>query len=596
MDSIPTALQAHLQGYSRAQATRLLQELPNWTRIPPTIEQFVLDDFYLGQADFCCEAVLRTLREVFDPARGYREAALVWGIGAGKSYASSIALAYMAYCLLCLKDPQGYYGLAPGSEIAVVNFSVTATQAKRIVFDEVLARIEHAPCFDADGFRRDEQINSELRWPEKGIIIFPGNSQAESAIGYNVIAAVVDEASWLPDVAASVRVAGRSNAMRYDAAEELYNAVAKRIKSRGNARWQRDARFLMISSPRYVGDFMERKFAEAQSKGYIYATRLPTWEGPSKRRLSGEVFIDPVLGPVPVEYREDFERDIERARRDLGAQPSEAIDAFFTDAEAIAACYDADLPAILAGPLELARVPDDDGTLREIQFDPTPRFAHIDLALKHDRVGLAVVHRDPHGGDIIADLVTWLSLADFGSSAEEIDLEAIRELLLHLARQGMRFQMVSYDGFQSADSRQLLRKAGIPTALHSVDRNTESYDTLKEWIYAGRVRIPDTERSRMFEQEARRLELVAGKKIDHPRGGSKDVADALAGAVAHAARGLVPTAVADRERDRESPGFDSADRQIDTRKMSRAQREKYERHGHLAGKHDRARKPIMSRL
>jgi hypothetical protein len=594
MDSIPTALQRLYEDCSDDEAAWLAEEAPNWTRIPPTIEQFVLDDFYLGQTDFCCDAVLRTLREVFDPARGYREAALVWGIGAGKSYASSIALAYMAYCLLCLKDPQGYYGLAPGSEIAVVNFSVTATQAKRVVFDEVLARIEHAPCFDAEGFRRDEQINSELRWPEKGIIIFPGNSQAESAIGYNVIAAVVDEASWLPDVAASVRVAGRSANARYDAAEELYNAIAKRIKSRGNDRWQRDARFLMISSPRYVGDFMERKFAEAEHKAHVYATRLPTWEGPSKRRLSGAAFEDAKLGPVPVEYREDFERDPERARRDLGARPSEAIDAFFTDTEALAACYDAHLPHILAGPLTLATVPDHEGIAREVTFDATPRFAHIDLALKHDRAGLAIVHREAVSGDIVADLVTYLALADF-DGAEEIDLEAIRTLLLRLAARGMRFQMVSYDGFQSADSRQLLRKAGIPTALHSVDRNTESYDTLKEWVYAGRVRIPETERARVFEQEARRLELVAGKKIDHPRDGSKDVADALAGAVAHAGEGLVATAVADKARTRPAPGFDTGD-QIDPAKMSRAEREQHERHGHTAGKHDRARKPVRSRL
>lgn len=467
--------------------------------------------------------MLSTLREVFDPARGYREAALVWGIGAGKSYASSIALAYMAYCLLCLKDPQGYYGLAPGSEIAVVNFSVTATQAKRVVFDEVLARIEHAPCFDADGFRRDEQINSELRWPEKGVIIFPGNSQAESAIGYNVIAAVVDEASWLPDVAASVRVAGRSASARYDAAEELYNAIAKRIKSRGNDRWQRDARFLMISSPRYVGDFMERKFAEAAAKPHVYATRLPTWEGPSKRRLSGAVFQDPKLGPVPVEYREDFERDPERARRDLGARPSEAIDAFFTDVAALEECYDASLPSALCGPLEL-RSPSNvaDGRLR---------FAHIDLALKHDKAGLAICHHEETG--IVFDLVTFLAATDFPGE-EEINLQAVRDLLMALRERGMRFGLVSYDGFQSADSRQLLNAAGIPTVLHSVDRNTESYDVLKEWLYARQIRMPDDERSRVFEQEARRLELIAGRKIDHPRDGSKDVADAVAGSVYHA--------------------------------------------------------------
>lgn len=522
MDSIPQDLRTHLTAYSPEQQAALREELTHWAKIPPTIEQFILEDYYLGQREFCCEAVLKTLREVFDPARSYREAALVWGIGAGKSYASSIALAYMAYRLLCLRDPQAYYGLAPGSEIAVVNFSVTATQAKRVVFDEVLARIEHAPCFQQPGFVRDAKINSELRWPDNAIIIFPGNSQAESAIGYNVIAAVVDEAAWLPDVASSVRVAGRTNSSRYDAAEELYNAISKRIKSRGNARWQRDARFLMISSPRYVGDFIEGKYAEAQANPAIYATRLPTWEGPSKRRLSGAVFQDPKLGPVPVEYQDDFKRDPERARRDLGAHPSEAIDGFFTDHAALEACYDAGLPDIMEGPLT---------PVRRMRFDErAPRYAHIDLALKHDAAGLAILH--PENGMLVFDLVTYLTVADF--EGEEIDLQAIRDLLTGLARQGMYFGRVTYDGFQSADSRQLLRREGITTELLSVDRGTEAYDTAKEWLYAGRVRMADTERSRRWIEEARRLELVAGKKVDHPRDGSKDVADAVAGAIFNA--------------------------------------------------------------
>jgi hypothetical protein len=524
MNSIPPELQKHFEALSPSQQETMITELEHWRKWPPPLERFVLDEAYLGQREFCCDAVLRTLREVFNPERRYREAALVWGIGAGKSYASSIALAYMAYRLLCLKDPQAYYGLAPGSEIAVVNFSVTATQAKRVVFDEVLARMENAPCFAQPGFQRDETINSELRWPDTSVIIFPGNSQAESAIGYNVIAAVVDEAAWLPDVSSSVRVAGRTNNSRYDAAEELYNAISKRIKSRGNNRWQRDARFLMISSPRYVGDFIEGKYAEAQNKPHVYATRLPTWEGPSKARLTGETFQDAKLGAVPVEYQEDFERDPERARRDLGAQPSDAIDGFFTDHARLEACYDDTLPNLMFSATRINK--DWAGS-----FGMELRYAHVDLALKHDRAGLAIVHHEH--GRIVADLVTYFAVSDF--AGDEIDLEAIREVLVMLAARGMRFGMVSFDGFQSADSRQLLKKAGIPTALLSVDRNTEAYDTLKEWVYAGRLAMPDTERSRVFEQEARRLELVKGTKVDHPRGGSKDVADAVAGAVANAA-------------------------------------------------------------
>lgn len=512
------SLNEALKTFSTEQRARIAEEARHWQEIPPSITDFILEPEYLDQGDFVCDAVLQTLENLFNPKHEYREGVLVWGIGAGKSYACSIALAYTAYCILCLRDPQDYYGLAPGSEIAVVNFSVTATQAKKVVFGEVLARLKNAPCFQRPGFRRDERINSELRWPEKNVIIFPGNSEAESAIGYNVLASVVDEAAWLPTTTSTERVAGRATGGVYDAAEELYNAISKRIASRGNNRWQRDARFVMISSPRYEGDFTEAKVREAESDSNIYATRMPTWEGAPKSRLSGETFEDPVLGPVPVEYEKDFKRDPERARRDLGAQPSDAIDRYFTKLEKLEAAYDDSLPDLMDG-IHFGS---------NKQFSGHMRVAHIDLALKHDRAGLAVCHST--GEEIVFDIVTYFELDDFQGEAE-IDLQHIRNVLLTMKRWGCKFGLVTYDGFQSADSRQLLRKQGIPTDHHSVDRNTESYDALKEVLYADMVRLPDTERSRMFQQEARSLELVKGKKVDHPPRGSKDVADAVAGAV-----------------------------------------------------------------
>lgn len=487
--------------------------------IPP-IEEFILSPDYLDLDGHVCDAVLTSLRQVFDPAANYREAAFAWGIGGGKSFLSSICSVYMAYRLLCMPDPQAYYGLAPGSEIAVVNFSVSATQAKHVVFGEILARINHAPCFKQAGFQRDPKINSELRWPEKKIIIFPGNSQAESAIGYNVIAAVIDEAAWLPDVESTVRVAGRSTGGKYDAAEELYNALSKRLKSRGNARFRRDGKLVMISSPRYVGDFMERKIAEAEENPHIFASRLPTWEGAPKRSLSGETFLDEI-GEVPVEYKEEFDRDQERARRDLGAQPSEAIQPFFTNREALLAALDDTLPDLMDG-LDLRA---------DVAFGPEQRFAHIDLGITHDRAGLAVAHWE--GSRLIYDLVTYFEAADFAGG--EVDLEHIRQVLFDMRAAGCKFSVVSFDGFQSVDSRQLLKKAGINSEYLSVDKTTAPYDTLKELAYGYALCIPDTPRGRLFFEEARRLELTKGKKVDHPPRGSKDVADACAGVAVHAA-------------------------------------------------------------
>ena len=488
----------------------------NYRRPVPTITEFIDDPYYLGLGQQCCQAVRDTLTALFSPETHYREAALLWGIGAGKSFLTSIANAYIVYRCLCLRDPQAYYGLAPGSTIAIVNFSVTATQAHKVVFSEVAARIDNAPCFRQRGFQRDYKIASELRWPQQGIVIFPGNSQATSAIGYNVLAAVVDEASFLPDVEESVRVAGERGQHRYDAAEELYNAIAKRILSRGNARWQRDSLFCMISSPRYVDDFLERKASEAAGNPAIYHSRLPTWEGASKSRLSGATFADPVCGAVPVEYQEQFIRNPEKARRDLGAVPSLAVGGYFSEPSRITEMANPKRPSPFLA----------DGSL-----SPTftgrhrgPLCVHVDLGLKRDACGIAGAYQDGHR--IVLAFVKRILPADHGG---EIDFAEVRQFILDLRdRHGWALACVSYDGWQSVESRQLLEKAGVVTRELSVDRTTAPYDTFKELLLTGQL---DYYADPVLVAELTRLELVKGRKVDHPPGGSKDIADAAVGAV-----------------------------------------------------------------
>ena len=94
--------------------------------------------------------------------------------------------------------------------------------------------------------------------------------------------------------------------------------------------------------------------------------------------------------------------------------------------------------------------------------------------------------------------------------------------------------MISYDGFQSRESIQILRKTGIRAEAISVDRNLEPYEYLRSALYQGRLAMVDSEPLRL---ELAQLELDAKRdKVDHPPRGSKDVADAVCGAVYAASR------------------------------------------------------------
>lgn len=495
---------------------------------PPTIQRFIDGSKYLNAGEQCCEAVRDALIHLFDPDAGYQEGALIWGIGAGKSYLTSIATAYIAYRVLCLPNAAAHYGLAPGSQIAIANFSVTATQAKAVVFEEIAARIDASPAFAEPGFQRDKTIRSELRWPDRGLRIFPGNSQATSAIGYNILAAVVDEASWLPEVQESVRVAGQTGGHQYDAAEELYNALAKRMLSRGNEQWRNDSLLLMISSPRYVGDFLEGKALEARTNDQVYTSRIPTWAGHPASNLSGGSFRDETCGAVPIEYFEQFKRNPERARRDLGAVPSIAIGGFFSDPAVIYANTDPDMQSPF---------------LADGQFSPGWRgegmpalHVHVDLGLRRDACGIAGAYalRD---GRIVQAFVKRVTPEDHEG---EIDFERIRDFIIVLRDvHGWEIKRVTYDGWQSVDSQQMLRKRGITTEQVSVDKDTVAYDTYKDLLCSGRLVYYFDE---ALVGELSRLELIRGKKVDHPPNGSKDIADAAAGAVLGAAQtmGYIP--------------------------------------------------------
>jgi len=327
------------------------------------------------------------------------------------------------------------------------------------------------------------------------------------------LGAVVDEAAWLEVVERTMRQAGRATGGEYDAAEELYDALVGRVGKRGNENWRDHSLFFMISSPRYVDDFVSRKMIEAERNTRIYARTLPSWEGASKSSLSGKTFIDPVIGEVPVEYKPEFDRNPERARRDYGAIPSAAIDAYMSTEKVTAAIDDSiQLP-------EHGSLPD--------WFVGDPAYiycAHIDLALRWDAAGVALAHAE--GPKVIVDYADAIKASDF--AGDEIDLASVRQLIQAFRAQGFNISRVTFDTFQSADSIQQLKQDGFNADTLSVDKNTEAYDLFKELLYTGRCALPNYP---LLIQELCQLELIKGKKVDHPPRGSKDVADAVAGAV-----------------------------------------------------------------
>jgi hypothetical protein len=220
--------------------------------------------------------------------REYQIAVLLWGKGSGKDYLSSIVVCYLLHVLLCLRDPQAYFGLAPGEPIDIVNVAYNADQAKRVFFEKLKQRMFRwkwlrARCDvfeagrrkwpDTAGRPRVEINDQEILFPrfdhhgdELGAIrAFSKHAENESYEGLNIIAWVMDEAS------AFLSKAKKENASK------IYQTLRTSAASRFLRRWVG----FIISYPRHADDFTMVKCREARANptaGMYADGPAATWE------------------------------------------------------------------------------------------------------------------------------------------------------------------------------------------------------------------------------------------------------------------------------------------------------------------------------
>lgn len=517
---------------------------------PVNLNTFLYDKHYLGLtitlSDVQVDIVQRgsqiyhmsTLKELYaDNADSIkppaRELILTVGKSSGKDMLSQLICCYIVYQLLCLKDPAGYYGKPIGDNIDIVNVAVNAKQANNVFFSGLKTRIKHCPWFAGKYNPRqsDIEFNHNIR-------IHSLNSEGEGTEGLNILVAVLDEIDGFDE-----------NDPETPNANKMYKTLRGTVASR----FEQNGKVLLLSFPRRKDGFIMRHYNDSIAEkntiirthtfqldeslppgvpgnefsieweedhiisykfSHVWALRRPTWDVNKTK--------------TPDTFKMEFYHDVDDALARFAASPTDniegswfpakdKIDAAFTKTNGITE---------ITGPTEIKLKP-----IPDKQY-----YVHVDLARVQDNCAVSMAHVDKFKkamfdaeGEIsplvVVDIVRYWK----PDRTRPVDFADVRDFLISLKRAGFNLSLVTFDRWNSDQIIEQLNSVGIKAEKLSVDR--DHYSELALLMGQHMIDGPDVE---LLKDELKKLVVLPNGKVDHTNKSSKDLSDAVCGAVYNA--------------------------------------------------------------
>ena len=521
---------------------------------PVEIEEFVTSTDYLGLPPLSQNqyTMIKAMTQVYKKDTlvrwlGEEEGEKRWkqtcnevifqlGKGSGKDYTSTIAAAYITYLLLCLKDPAVYYGKPPGDSIDILNIAINAVQANNVFFKGFKQRIEKSAWFIGKYNPKAGSIEFD-----KSITVHSGHSEREAWEGYNVLVVVLDEISGF----ALESTTGHDQAKTAQSIYDMYRASL-------TSRFPDFGKLILLSFPRFKNDFIQQKYEEAiasketviKTHEFILNPDLPEDEPGNKFSISWEedhivaykvpktyALKRPTWEINPTRSIEDFKIDFYKNAEDalsrFACMPPEAVDAFFKSREKIETAFNNPNLAV-----------DSSGRYAEWfkPIDDKEYFIHVDLAQKHDHCAVSLAHVEKWvnmkvGNEyaqsapvVVVDAVRFWT----PTASKSVDFTDVKDYILSLRQRGFNIKLTTFDRWNSHDMMQQLRGYGMNTELLSVAK--KHYEDMAMIIAEERVKGP---RIDLLIDELLQLRIMRDR-VDHPRKGSKDLADAVCGSIYNA--------------------------------------------------------------
>nr|DAY17816.1 MAG TPA: terminase [Caudoviricetes sp.] len=500
----------------------------------------------------------------------------------GKSTAGLYIMVRKLYELSCYINIPRLFQLMSNTLICFIYFTVSKSQAELTGFGQMKNIIDTIPYF-REQFPRNDRLNSMLVFPNRMLFLY--GSSTEHAIGLNVIGSILDEANFFQQGAQDPT----KTQTDYNKISNLYTSIINRGKSRFLTNGKDNSMSVLISSNTTNKSFTDSRIKAAMEDktGSSKVINVRLWEVKPKGSYSDEMFyvfegsdlIEPLVIEtvqdvymytdsigmdrpkgktieevieglpdaiknafikVPIDFLKVFKDNVVQSLQDIAGISVAHSGRLFSARKVYQDCIIPELEhpftretftIATQDKIKVNEFIKPDYKLKDKEIE---RYFHIDQSLTTDSTGFAhsYIHRyeERDGVQVPIIRVDCMLRINPPKQPRKISIPKVRDFIFWERNNlGLNVGKVTYDSFSSAESLQILEEEGVNSGYLSVDRTDEQYIAFINLMYEGRIEFY---RYKPFEEEL--FELIhfrEKRKVDHPRGGSKDVCDAVVGSV-----------------------------------------------------------------
>lgn len=549
---------------------KLFQKLKyqDYDEIPVDIETFLTDKNYLGNGlidngKFTVFPYwVKTLKKLFPDnlTTAYNTLILTGGIGLGKSLVAVLALLYLLYRLLCLKDPYNFYGMQPIDKITISLINVTEEAAKGVAWDKMQQLLQMSPWFMSHGVVSGR---TNIAWtPNKRIELVIGSNN-NAIIGRALFANFTDEINFAAMTTDVDKIKSKQ--------KHLISQVDARMQSRFMKGTKLPTLNIIASSKTSDQSFLDsyintKKKNESKTTliideaQWVIRNDKGTPDDPGAFYIAvGNKFLASEVLPkdasdfviqsyrakgyqmmkVPPGYYEAFIDNVELALTDIAGISTTSALKYISGVRLNEIKVNTYKNPFTRDIIEVGTGDDlQYSQFFDIQAVPPnckqrPLYIHLDLSKSGDKTGIAGVwimgKRPGQGNDKEAYYRVAFSVSVKAPKGYEISFEKSRTFIRWLKSQGFKIKGISTDTYQSAQIQQQLTADGFDVKTLSVDRldniaGTKTkvclpYAFFKSAIYEKRLEL--YAKCDLLTDEIVGLEKEPDGHIEHPEGGTQ---------------------------------------------------------------------------